>query len=99
MPIASEASEPGGELTDCLQPMIGQLGQESQEAVRLVELEGLTHQEAAKRLGLSVSGMKSRVQRGRQQLKRLLDACCLIELDPRNGVVDYTVRDPKRSPC
>ena len=38
--------------------------------------------------------MKSRVQRGRQQLKRLLDDCCLIELDVRKGVVDYTVRDP-----
>ena len=43
--------------------------------------------------------MKYRVQRERQQLKRLLDDCCLIELDPRKGVLDYTVRDPKRSPC
>jgi DNA-directed RNA polymerase specialized sigma24 family protein len=32
----------------------------------------LTQHEAAKQVGLSVSGMKSRVQRGRQMLKTLL---------------------------
>ena len=65
----------------------------------LVEFDGLTQQAAAKRMGLSLSGMKSRVQRGRQQLKRKLDECCLIQLDGRHAVADYTVRDPKRPPC
>ena len=50
-----------------------------------MELEGLTQQTAAKRMGLSLSGMKSRVQRGRARLKQMLDDCCLIELDRRGG--------------
>ena len=42
------------------------------------------------------SGMKSRVQRGRAQLKELLTACCEIELDRRGGVRSYR---PLRGTC
>lgn len=94
-----DSGEHRSELAGCLRPMIDQLAKDYREAVRLVELEGLTQQAAAKRVGLSLSGMKSRVQRGRRQLKRMLDDCCLIQLDPRNGVTGYTVRDAERSPC
>ena len=80
------------ELSGCLRPMLNRLSADYREAIRLVELEGLTHQEAATKLGLSLPGMKSRVQRGRAQLKQMLDDCCLIELDRRGGVVDYRTR-------
>jgi RNA polymerase sigma-70 factor (ECF subfamily) len=99
VPEQADSGEDGRELAGCLHPMIEQLGKQYQEAVRLVELDGLTQQEAAKRIGLSFSGMKSRVQRGRQQLERMLRDCCRIELDARNGVSSYAVRDQKRSPC
>lgn len=56
------------------------------EAITLVELEGLTHKRAAAMLGISVSGVKSRVQRGRAKLRALLEACCEIALDPRGAV-------------
>jgi RNA polymerase sigma-70 factor (ECF subfamily) len=74
--------------------MAGRLSADYREAIILVELEGLTHREAANRLGISVPGMKSRVQRGRQQLRKLLDECCLIELDKRRGVAHFEVRRP-----
>jgi len=94
-----EAGRLRTELAGCLRPMIERLAADYRQAVTLVELEGLTQQAAAKQLGLSVSGMKSRVQRGRRQLKRMLDDCCAIELDRRRGVADYTVRDPRTNPC
>jgi RNA polymerase sigma-70 factor, ECF subfamily len=96
---SGDSDEHRAELAGCLRPMIDQLAKDYREALMLVELEGLTQQAAAKRIGLSLSGMKSRVQRGRQQLKRKLDECCLIQLDPRHRIAHYTVRDPKRSPC
>jgi RNA polymerase sigma-70 factor (ECF subfamily) len=43
--------------------------------------------------------MKSRVQRGRKQLKQMLDECCLIQLDRRRGVIDYEVRDARCDSC
>ena len=101
-PVIAESKDSGeyrSELAGCLRPMIDQLNNEYREALLLVELEGLTQHAAAQRIGLSLSGMKSRVQRGRRQLKRKLDDCCLIQLDQRHGIADYTLRDPKRSPC
>ncbi|MBI5855963.1 MAG: RNA polymerase sigma factor SigZ [Nitrospirae bacterium] len=101
-PIIGEEAGSGrlrGELAGCLRPMIEALPTPYREAVTLVELEGLTQQTAAKQLGLSVSGMKSRVQRGRRLLKEMLDDCCLIQLDRRRRVMDYDVRDPQAAPC
>ncbi|MFT5683900.1 MAG: RNA polymerase sigma-70 factor (ECF subfamily) [Myxococcota bacterium] len=67
------------------------LSERDQEPLRLVELEGLSQTEAANRLGLSASGARSRVQRGRQQLKaRLLD-CCEI-LREGGAVLDWKPR-------
>lgn len=63
------------------------------EAITLVELEGKTHREAAEMLGISVSGMKSRVQRGRAKLRELLEACCEVAVDARGKVIACERRD------
>lgn len=60
----------------CLRPMIDRLPATYRRALTLVELEGRTQTDAARAEGLSVSGMKARVQRGRAQLKRMLLECC-----------------------
>ncbi len=60
-----------------------------QEAVRLVDIDGIPQEEAARRVGLSLSGMKSRVQRGRLKLKQRLIGCCSVELDKRGRIIDY----------
>ena len=65
----------------------------------LTEFEGLTQKAAAEHIGLSLSGMKSRVQRGRAQLRGKILECCHIEFDRRGGVADYEVLDcPVRGP-
>ncbi|OQW67071.1 MAG: hypothetical protein BVN29_04735 [Nitrospira sp. ST-bin5] len=94
-----EPDEPRIQLAGCLRPMVDQLAPEYRDALRLVELDGLTQQAAASTLGLSLSGMKSRVQRGRRQLKALLHDCCLIQLDARRGVAEAALRDPTANPC
>jgi RNA polymerase sigma-70 factor (ECF subfamily) len=94
MIIEENEREAKSELSHCLRPMIDRLSSDYQEAIRLVEFEGFTNEEAARKLGLSISGMKSRVQRGRQQLRKMLDDCCLIELDGRRGVVEFEKRRP-----
>jgi RNA polymerase sigma-70 factor, ECF subfamily len=81
------------ELAACLKPLIGTLAVADREALRLIEFEGVTQVEAARRLGLSVSGMKSRVQRARLHLRSALDDCCRVALDQRGGVLGYERRD------
>jgi RNA polymerase sigma-70 factor (ECF subfamily) len=62
------------------------------EAVTLTELEGLTQKDAAEMLGVSVSGMKSRVQRGRERIRRMFEECCEMSVDCRGHVTGCTPR-------
>ena len=68
------------------------------EAITLTELQGMTQKDAAEMLGISLSGMKSRVQRGRQQIQEMLQACCDIALDARGRVLSYDRRTDGRVP-
>jgi RNA polymerase sigma-70 factor, ECF subfamily len=79
-------------LAACIADFVARLPSPYREAVTLVELQGLTIKEAAEMSNISVSGMKSRVQRGRTQLRAAFEACCQIALDVRGKVIDVTPR-------
>lgn len=93
-PAAVEAAEAVEGLGRCLLGIVDRLPEPYQSAVRWTELEGLTQQAAAGRAGTSVSGMKSRVQRGRSKLRDALLACCEVELDARNQPMTHRCRTP-----
>lgn len=78
------------ELADCLRPMIEWLPESYRDAVQLSELDGMPLKEVAERLNLSLSGAKSRVQRGRAKLKEVLLDCCQLELDCRGKPVSLS---------
>ncbi len=82
------------ELATCIKPFISTLDPLYRDALTLTELEGYTQQEAAQRLGVPLSTMKSRVQRGRQKLRQQVEACCKIATDRRGKIQNYEVRDP-----
>jgi RNA polymerase sigma-70 factor (ECF subfamily) len=86
-------------LAGCISMFVAQLASPYREAITLVELEGLTIRAAADLVGLSVSGMKSRVQRGRAQLRELFEACCEIALDARGKVTAFSPRVPACPSC
>lgn len=77
------------ELANCLRPLIANLDPIYRDALTLVELEGLSQTAAAERTGISVSGMKSRVQRARTQLKTAVTECCVVHMDPAGRIHDY----------
>ncbi|MBP6629738.1 MAG: sigma-70 family RNA polymerase sigma factor [Kofleriaceae bacterium] len=105
-PAAAEPPGPGADpdddratarlLAGCLAGFVARLPSPYREAVTLVELDGLTTREAAELAGVSLSGMKSRVQRGRAQLRQMLEACCDIAVDARGKVTDFV---PRPQPC
>jgi RNA polymerase sigma-70 factor (ECF subfamily) len=86
------------ELAACLRPLIDELPAIYRDALLLAEIEGLSQKALAERLGLSHSGAKTRVQRGREKLRQRLHDCCEIELG-RGGIVDFTPRDSSCSPA
>ena len=66
-------------------PSVAMLPLPYREALTLTELEGLTEKQAAEMLGISLSSMKSRVQRGRQQLRAAFEDGCHVGLDGLHG--------------
>lgn len=64
------------------------------EALQMAELEDLSQIEMAKRLGVSYSGVKSRVQRARQMLKEKLHEVLIIKTDAYGNIVVCVDRDP-----
>ena len=80
------------DLAECVALFVARLPSPYREAITLTELEGLTQKDAAEMLGVSVSGMKSRVQRGRERIRRMFEACCEISVDCRGRVTDCTPR-------
>lgn len=83
------------ELASCLRPLIADLPETYRLPLVLSEIDGLSQKEVAARLGLSLSGAKSRVQRGREKLRQRLSECCYIETG-RHGIIGYEVRDKMR---
>lgn len=76
-------------LTSDIREIVQALPGPYREALLLTEYEGLSQKEMAERLGISLSGAKSRVQRARQKIKDALLACCHFEFDARGLVYDY----------
>lgn len=77
------------ELATCLVPMIEHLPEKYRHAIRLAEIEGRKQQEIADAEGISISGAKSRVQRGREMLRALMEECCQIQFNAAGRVTDY----------
>jgi RNA polymerase sigma-70 factor (ECF subfamily) len=87
------------ELATHVAPFVALLPSPYREALTLTELEGLTQREAAEMLGVPISTMKSRVQRGRDRLREIFDACCEISLDARGHVVGCEPRPDRPVRC
>ena len=77
------------DLNRVVQSMVEKLPTQDKEALILSDFQGVKHSEIARRLGISLSGAKSRVQRARKKLKDLLLECCHFEFDRYGTVFDY----------
>lgn len=87
------------EIAGCLKVMINSLPEKYKEAILLTEFENLTQRELSERTGLSLSGAKSRVQRGREKLKEMLLECCHLEFDRKGNVIDYQHKSSRCKYC
>jgi RNA polymerase sigma-70 factor (ECF subfamily) len=80
------------ELASCIRPLVDALPCDYRRALLLTDLEGHSQVDAARIEGISVSGMKSRVQRGRRQFATLVKQCCDVTTDSRGQLVDFELR-------
>jgi RNA polymerase sigma-70 factor (ECF subfamily) len=97
-PSEEEEGTAERELAQYLVVFVAALPLPYRDAITLTELQGMTQKDAAEMLEISLSGMKSRVQRGRRQIQEMLQACCDIALDARGRVLSCDRRTDGRVP-
>jgi len=98
-PQISSEEKISQELSSCLAPMIKQLPKKYRLAIQLSEIDGKTQKEVAEEENLTLPGAKSRIQRGRALLKKMLHDCCELEINNKNQVVDYENKDGNCKSC
>ncbi|AYO31663.1 RNA polymerase sigma factor SigZ [Biomaibacter acetigenes] len=87
------------ELVLCLKNMIQSLPDKYKQAIMLTELGGLTQRELAQKLGMSISGAKSRVQRGKTILKEKFFECCKFQFDAYGNIIEYQHKENSCKYC
>lgn len=90
----TEAPAPVEGLAQCLPRVLGELSPEDRDAITCCDLEGMSQADYAARLGISLPGAKSRVQRARARLKAQLSSACQVKLDEQGHVCCFTRRPP-----
>ncbi len=82
----TQSDMPSEGFYECLTPLLKNLSEAYRDAIRYVDIEGGRQTDLAAASGLNVSTVKSRVQRGRRQLKSAIVDCCLIERDALENI-------------
>jgi RNA polymerase sigma-70 factor (ECF subfamily) len=89
-----EAAPPVDGLTQCLPRVLSELSSQDREAITLCDIEGMTQQDYAKHIGLSLPAAKSRVQRARTRLKARMSEVCQVSFDATGQVETFVPRPP-----
>ncbi|MFZ4551289.1 MAG: RNA polymerase sigma factor SigZ [Aquabacterium sp.] len=79
-------------LASCLPRVLAELSEADRDAITQCDLHGMSQEAYAQRMGITLAGAKSRVQRARRRLKSQLMASCRIVLDEHGSVCCFTPR-------
>jgi RNA polymerase sigma-70 factor (ECF subfamily) len=77
------------DLLPYVKQLVDSLPFEYREALILTEYQGLTQRELAEKLGITLSGAKSRVQRAREKVKNMLLDCCHFQFDRLGRIINF----------
>jgi RNA polymerase sigma-70 factor (ECF subfamily) len=95
LPVRSDESEIEElrlKLHDYVKDVVHNLPEPHREALVLTMYEGLSMQELADRLGLSLTAAKSRVQRARAEVRKVMEGCCRWKFDTLGNITDWEPR-------
>lgn len=95
LPHTLEALAPIDGLAACLPRVLSELGEEDRDAIVCCDLKGMSQAAYAEKLGLSLPGAKSRIQRARRRLKAQLASACQVRLDAQGKVCCFVPRPPQ----
>ena len=92
----AEPEEPAAvdSLASCLPRVLAELSEADRDAITRCDLNGMSQEDYARLLGITLPGAKSRIQRARRRLKAQLMTSCQVSLDAHGSVCCFTPRSP-----
>ncbi len=87
------------QLSECILPFVNALPPDTAELLRAIDIEGRSQKEFAAESGIAYSTLKSRVQRGRIQLRELFENCCHLSVDRHGNIFDYDAKPGSCADC
>ncbi|MFA7293443.1 MAG: sigma-70 family RNA polymerase sigma factor [Rhodocyclaceae bacterium] len=88
------ALKPVDQLSHCIPRVLSELAPADREAILLCDLQGMTQQAYAERLGISLAAAKSRVQRARARMQAQMVSACQVRFDESGEVCCFVARPP-----
>ena len=74
----------------CVAPFIKALPPDLGKMLQSIDIEGMSQKDYAAKHGIGYSTLKSRVQSGRIQLRKLFENSCDFTLDAQGNIVAYS---------
>lgn len=81
------------EALEYIEPLLNFLPQEYAVPLRMADIEGMKQIDIARKLNLSLTATKSRIQRARNLLKAEFITCCHLETDVNGGLISFSIKD------
>jgi RNA polymerase sigma-70 factor, ECF subfamily len=81
------------EALEYISPMLDFLPEKYSTPLKLADIEGLKQAEIAKRLNLTLSATKARIQRARLLLKEEFITCCHFETDSQGEIISFEIKE------
>lgn len=80
------------EALDYIKPMLAFLPEKYALPLKLSDIDNVKQSDIAKKLNLSLTATKSRIQRGRQLLKAEFITCCHFETDATGNIISFDIK-------
>lgn len=87
------------DLEGCVEPFIRGLPAETADMLMAIDINGMSQRDYAQEHGLSYSTLKSRVQKGRSELRKAFEDCCNISMDVRGNISDVQEKSANCKKC
>ncbi len=88
----TDALAPVDELSECVVRVLTELSPEDREVLQMCDIEGMKQQEFAVAHGLSLTAVKSRIQRARQRMRAQMTEACKVQFDEAGQVCCHVPR-------
>ncbi|MEM6998639.1 MAG: RNA polymerase sigma factor SigZ [Pseudomonadota bacterium] len=75
-------------LSQCIQPFINALPENTAEILNSIDIRGQSQKSYAQEHDISYSTLKSRVQKGRGQLRKMYEDCCQFSFDHQGNLME-----------